>query len=45
MVVSTQPRRHSPHCLRLLAVIVYDASQPPPTRMEGEAAQKLMLCK
>ena len=30
---------------RALAVIVYDASQPPTTRMEGEAAPKLMSCK
>jgi len=30
---------------RALAVIVYDASQPPTTRMEGEAEPKLMSCK
>jgi quercetin dioxygenase-like cupin family protein len=30
---------------RALAVIVYDASQPPTTRMEGEATPKLMSCK
>ena len=30
---------------RALAVIVYDAAQPPTTRMEGEAAPKLMSCK
>ena len=30
---------------RALAVIVYDASQPPTTRMEGEAAPTLMSCK
>ena len=30
---------------RALAVIIYDASQPPTTRMEGEAAPKLMSCK
>jgi quercetin dioxygenase-like cupin family protein len=30
---------------RALAVIVYDASQPPTTRMEGEAAPKLMSCR
>ena len=30
---------------RALAVIVYDASQPPTTRMEGEAAPKLISCK
>jgi quercetin dioxygenase-like cupin family protein len=30
---------------RALALIVYDASQPPTTRMEGEAAPKLMSCK
>ena len=29
---------------RALAVIVYDASQPPTTRMEGEAEPKLMPC-
>jgi quercetin dioxygenase-like cupin family protein len=30
---------------RALAVIVYDAAQPPTTRMEGEAAPKLVSCK
>jgi quercetin dioxygenase-like cupin family protein len=30
---------------RALAVIVYDASQPPTTRMEGEAAPTLVACK
>ena len=30
---------------RALAVIVYDASQPPTTRMEGKAAPTLMACK
>jgi quercetin dioxygenase-like cupin family protein len=30
---------------RALAVIVYDASQPPTTRMEGEATPQLMSCK
>jgi quercetin dioxygenase-like cupin family protein len=30
---------------RALAVIVYDASQPPTTRMEGEAAPKLLTCR
>jgi len=30
---------------RALAVIVYDASQPPTTRMEGDAAPKLMSWK
>jgi quercetin dioxygenase-like cupin family protein len=30
---------------RALAVIVYDASQPPTTRMEGGAAPKLMSCE
>jgi quercetin dioxygenase-like cupin family protein len=30
---------------RALAVIVYNASQPPTTRMEGEATPKLMSCK
>jgi quercetin dioxygenase-like cupin family protein len=30
---------------RALAVIVYDASQPPTTRMESEAAPKLMSCQ
>src|SRR5580765_6772636 len=30
---------------RALAVIVYDASQPPTTRMEGEAVPTLMSCK
>jgi mannose-6-phosphate isomerase-like protein (cupin superfamily) len=30
---------------RALAAIVYDASQPPTTRMEGEAEPKLMSCK
>jgi quercetin dioxygenase-like cupin family protein len=30
---------------RALAVIVYDASQPPTTRMEGDAASKLMSCR
>jgi quercetin dioxygenase-like cupin family protein len=29
---------------RALAVIVYDSSQPPTTRMEGEAAPKLLSC-
>jgi quercetin dioxygenase-like cupin family protein len=30
---------------RALAVIVYDAAQPPTTRMEGEATPKLASCK
>jgi quercetin dioxygenase-like cupin family protein len=30
---------------RALAVIVYDAAQPPTTRMEGDAAPKLMPCR
>lgn len=30
---------------RALAVIVYDASQPPTTRMEGEATPKSISCK
>jgi quercetin dioxygenase-like cupin family protein len=30
---------------RTPAVIVHDASQPPTTRMEGEATPKLMSCK
>jgi quercetin dioxygenase-like cupin family protein len=30
---------------RALAVIVYDASQPPTTRMDGNAAPTLMSCK
>jgi len=30
---------------RALAVIVYDAAQPPTTRMEGDAAPQLMPCR
>ena len=33
-----------PTARRGLAVIVYDASQPPTSRMEGEATPKLMSC-
>jgi len=34
-----------PNPRRALAVIVYDASQPPTTRMEGNATPTLMSCK